>query len=437
MRFRTLLALILLAAVGLPSTPPVRAQGPAMEFLMEQMRQRDADRRRQQQQPPTQQRRREREGQTRWRFERPERARPERAERPRRIERVDRGERVERPRRPRVAPEVSDRSPQVVEVPRAASARPILVIGDEMAEGLAQGLREAFAQDSQVRIVTVVRNGSGLAPREPADLVALAREAAGGEAPLAAVILIGMNDRRAITENGRPVEFRSARWRELYTARAQALVQAFSERRIPVYWTGLPAMRQRQDATDAAFINDIVKAVAFAAGVKHVDTWEGFVDAEGRFLQIGPDMNGNPRRLRQADGIALTAAGNRNLAFFVETELRADLPIGGAAVAAVTPTEQVPFGPPREPPREVPRSFVGPVLPLQPPPTPARAELGGAPRRSAPPDDLATRVLIRGEAPPRHAGRVDDFRWPREEQIVSPTETPPAAVAAGRAPVQR
>jgi hypothetical protein len=411
MRLSTFLAVLLVALVAWPPAAPVQAQGPAMEFLLEQMRQRDIERRRA---VDAQQRRRE--GQARWRSDQQRRERA----------------RAARPVNPaaRAAPEISDRSPTVTELPRAANARRILVVGDEMADGLAQGLREGFAQEPAVAIAPVTRASRGLSFREPQlDLVVAAREALAGEPPMAAVIMLGMHDRRALTDGGRQVEFRSQRWRELYTARIEGLLRVFGDRGIPVYWIGLPAMRQREDASDAALINDIVKAATFAAGVKHLDTWEAFVDEEGRFLAVGPDMNGNPRRLRQADGIGLTPAGNRNLALAVETELRADLPIGAPLLAVVTPTEQ----PPRPAVQEVPRTFVGPVLPLHPPPTPARAELSGGGPRPPPGDDIVTRVLVRGEPPPRHAGRADDFRWQREERVAEPA-APDAQLTAERAP---
>lgn len=43
--------------------------------------------------------------------------------------------------------------------------------------------------------------------------------------------------------------------------------------------------------------------------------WDGFVDEGGKFVITGYDMNGQQARLREADGIGMTQAGKRKLAF--------------------------------------------------------------------------------------------------------------------------
>ncbi len=54
-----------------------------------------------------------------------------------------------------------------------------------------------------------------------------------------------------------------------------------------------------------------------------VDIWDGFVDENGAFVYTGPDINGQPVRLRGADdGINVTKAGKRKIAFYAEKSLR-------------------------------------------------------------------------------------------------------------------
>ena len=40
-----------------------------------------------------------------------------------------------------------------------------------------------------------------------------------------------------------------------------------------------------------------------------MDIWDGFVDENGAYVSTGPDINGQPARLRAGDGINLTKAG--------------------------------------------------------------------------------------------------------------------------------
>ena len=67
--------------------------------------------------------------------------------------------------------------------------------------------------------------------------------------------------------------------------------------------------------------NDIYKTAVEAIDGSFVDIWDGFVDENGGFVFTGPDMNGQPVRLRGSDGINLTRAGKRKVAFYVEKPL--------------------------------------------------------------------------------------------------------------------
>lgn len=401
------LALLLLALVLAGEIRPVVAQGPAVEFMLDQLRQREAERRRalQQQQQELQQR----------------------ALRQQQLQ--QRRAREAAIARQRAANEVSDQSPTVEELPKDPNARTVLVIGDEMVTGLAQGLREAFASEPTVLVVPLARPQSGLATRTPADWPDIVRDALRRETPLAVVVMLGLHDRRPITEGSLTAEFPSDRWRELYGARIDALFAALATRRVPVYWTGLPAMRDPEASSAASVLNDLFKARAFAASQTFVDVWEGFVDEEGRYVPIGPDQNGNSRRLRAPDGVGLTPAGFRKLAFYVEGAMRRDLPIAAPpAIAALTPPTDTPpealrpVDPTQPPAPDVPRSFIGPVVQITPAPVRPSGELAGAPvRRDA--SHVAHRVLVRGDPLPEAEGRADDFRWP-----------PPTAARAAAAP---
>ena len=69
------------------------------------------------------------------------------------------------------------------------------------------------------------------------------------------------------------------------------------------------------------FLDSLYRDAAGKAGITYVDVWDGFVDEAGRFLQKGPDFEGQIRQLRSYDGVYFTKAGARKLAHYVEREI--------------------------------------------------------------------------------------------------------------------
>ena len=69
------------------------------------------------------------------------------------------------------------------------------------------------------------------------------------------------------------------------------------------------------------FLDALYRDAAGKAGITYVDVWDGFVDEAGRFLQKGPDFEGQIRQLRSSDGVYFTKPGARKLAHYVEREV--------------------------------------------------------------------------------------------------------------------
>ena len=106
---------------------------------------------------------------------------------------------------------------------------------------------------------------------------------------------------------------------------------------VPVLWVGLPAVRGAKATADTAFLDTLYRDAAGKAGITYVDVWDGFVDEAGRFLQQGPDFEGQIRKLRSADGVYFTKAGALKLAHYAERELSRLLAARSAPI--VLPTE--------------------------------------------------------------------------------------------------
>jgi hypothetical protein len=161
------------------------------------------------------------------------------------------------------------------------------------------------------------------------------------------------------------------------------------------------------------FLDSLYRDAAGKAGITYVDVWEGFVDEAGRFLQQGPDFEGQIRRLRSYDGVYFTRPGARKLAHYVEREITRLL--GARSAPFALPSEPATPDANAVPGQPAPRPLAGPILPLVASSVGTDQLLGGPGSRPAAVDALAARTLVKGEplAPP--AGRADDFTWPRRE----------------------
>ncbi len=116
-------------------------------------------------------------------------------------------------------------------------------------------------------------------------------------------------------------EFRDERWVELYAKKIEEMIGVLKSKGVPVLWVGLPAVRGQRATSDMLFLNSLYRDAAGKAGITYVDVWDGFVDEAGRFLQQGPDFEGQTRQLRADDGVYFTKPGARKLAHYVEREI--------------------------------------------------------------------------------------------------------------------
>jgi hypothetical protein len=388
--------------------------------------------------------------------------------------------------------------------------RNVLVLGDAMADWLAYGLEDAYAEQPDMGVIRKHKTVSGLIkyqPKgEPADWAAAAKGILATEKPDAIVVMLGLEDRAPIREpagdnkssdkkadkkdarakpdskaadksgakpdggadaaakpEDKPVDtelsaddaedapviapekstrsangiyqFREERWVELYTKKIEEMIAVLKSKGVPVLWVGLPAVRGPKATGDMLFLDSLYRDVSGKAGITYVDVWDGFVDEAGRFLQQGPDFEGQIRRLRSYDGVYFTRPGARKLAHYVEREINRLLASRSSPIAL--PTEPATPDANAVPGQPSPRPLAGPILPLVASSVGTDQLLGGPGSRPAAVDALAARTLVKGEplAPP--AGRADDFVWPRREvgREQAKGETPVASVAPDGAAV--
>jgi len=208
-------------------------------------------------------------------------------------------------------------------------------------------------------------------------------------------------------------DFRDERWVELYGKKIEELANVLKSKGVPVLWVGLPAIRGPKGTADMLFLDSLYREGAAKAGITYVDVWDGFVDEAGRFLQKGPDFEGQIRQLRSYDGVYFTKPGARKLAHYVEREITRLL--AGRSGPIALPSEPATPDTSAEPGKPAPRPLAGPIVPLVAASISADQLLGGPGSRPAAVDALAAKTMVKGEPLAAPAGRADDYAWPRRE----------------------
>jgi uncharacterized protein len=371
----------------------------------------------------------------------------------------------------------STRAPSQTRKPsNVAPTTNVVVIGDEMADWLAYGLEDAFADEPEVAINRQNKPRSGLLRYDnkgDLDWWHVIRDILTKEKANYVIMMLGVNDRENIREKdlakeaekqkaesppadakqadkpaddqkkddeksivapepkgnkpaGGLIEFRSDQWAAIYSRRIDETTAALKSKGVPVYWVGLPSIRGTKSTADAVYLNDLYRARAERAGVTYIDVWDGFVDDGGKFSTFGPDYEGQMRRLRSGDGVYFTRFGARKLAHYVEREIRRYM---SNRVPVALPSAPVAV-PPNAGKGPAVRPVAGPVVPLTVTTGNADQLLGAAGTRPAYGDANAADVLVKGEPVSAPRGRADDFLWQGSELSgAAPAAQAPATAA--------
>ena len=305
----------------------------------------------------------------------------------------------------------------------------ILVIGDALADKLAQGIDQEFADNPDVQIVRKTKPVSGLTRVDVFDWIEGARAALSGPQHYdVAVILIGINDWQPMTNGATTLDPGSDAWREAYGKRVDALLGAFKEKNVPVVWVGLPVVNMPKLSEELQSLNTIARESVHDAGGAFVDLHDAFIGEDGKYTDTGPALNGATVRLRTSDGVSFTQQGALKAAYFADVEVKrilAQKPAAAPETILASPSssgakgdierliDQMAGSPPST--DSVPliakipeRPAVGPIISLT---TPDRASDGLlTPPLTRSPRPLASTFAIdqwRAAKP----GRSDDFSW--------------------------
>ena len=325
-------------------------------------------------------------------------------------------ERTSRVRKPSSSPSIAPPPEPVVE--KLENARKILVVGDFLANGTADGLTAAFAQAPGVVIVDRTNGSSGLVRDDYYDWPGEARAIVEEVQPSIIVVQVGSNDRQQLVVNGEREPVRSQNWMAEYERRVRLLIDALGGGGTPLLWVGLPAFQSPSMTTDMVALNGVYRSQIEKAGGEFIDIWDGFVDEEGKFIFTGSDINGQQVRLRGSDGINVTTAGRRKIAFYAEKSIRRLL--GDAAAEGITTLDSAGlpeiFMPP--PPGETAAAVMRttPVAMTDPALDGGSALLGEMPQTAGLVRSPRDQLIVDGVLPDPPEGRVDNFAWPQTGQ---------------------
>ncbi len=286
--------------------------------------------------------------------------------------------------------------PRFVEQAKDPEAGVLLVIGDEMADGVAEGLKFLLQDKPMVRTEKIIHPGSGLIGGKPVEWSADLRSFAELDRVRAVVVMMGQHDPASTLAGEPPVEFGTQAWADAYRTRTAQLVETVRGLRKPVIWIGLPPTNAPLLNADFQLFSTIHREEAEKGRGSYVGIWEIFLSDAGEYSSYGPDIDGQRKKLRTGDRIGFTWDGYLKVAFFVERELTRMLGgYGGLAFEGIA---------------DDPNFIV-----LTGRSTSSETDLLGG--ESSDPQDrlaatatLAERVLVRGEAMEAPTGRVDDWR---------------------------
>jgi hypothetical protein len=320
----------------------------------------------------------------------------------------------------------------------------ILVIGDALADRLAQGIDQEFADNPDIQVVRKTKPVSSLTRSDLYDWVDAARTAVSGPQHFdVAVILVGINDWQPMQSGGATLEAGSDAWREAYGKRVEALLNVFKDKNVPVVWVGLPVMSLPKYSEQLQTLNTIVRGAVTAKGGTFVDLHDAFTGEDGKYTDTGPSLNGAVVKLRSSDGVSFTKAGALKAAYFADVEVKRILgerPAAAPDALVASPAGPPPASPPASPGAPSPAGpgkgaverlidqMAGTPLPADPVPLIARLSerpLAGPVFSLTSPERTADGQLLSPSTAPRpmgasftggllsapKPGRSDDFSW--------------------------
>lgn len=211
-------------------------------------------------------------------------------------------------------------APQVVlPPPKDPDARTVVVLGDEFADQMHEGMVDRFDGDRLMDSVAVSIPGTGLTRPDLHDWnVEGLRRLDGFDQIAAVVVTLGFSDGQELFDDTARIPFGSQDWQQAYRNRVTNLALTLITEGHPVIFVGLPPYADSARDEQARIINQVIEQAVAPTRARFVDVYEAFSDVQGNYVRAGPDLAGQVVNLRRSDGVFFNRAGRAKYAQLVE-----------------------------------------------------------------------------------------------------------------------
>jgi len=206
--------------------------------------------------------------------------------------------------------------------PTAAKPLTILDVGDSLGEDLGLGLGYTLDTNPLVHVIQAARGDTGLARPDyydwPAHLKALLNQ----YHPQVVMILIGGNDAQSFDYNNGVVDFGSAQWHTIYSARVALMMSEVLKAKAKLLWVGLPIMQNPVFGASMQTLNAIYRfqAAQHPGLVDFFPTWSLFSNAQGQYSAYLANSSGQTVLARDGDGIHIAPPGGCDIIAIASTK---------------------------------------------------------------------------------------------------------------------
>ena len=189
------------------------------------------------------------------------------------------------------------------------------VAGDSLVAETGSALARLGESLRVVRVTVRVRDCSGLCRPDFFDWPALMKTDMTRFRPDVVVVMFGGNDGQDMQAEGQYLVAFTDPWKREYARRVGEAMDILTRGGCRVFWIGGPVMRSAELSRQTDIMNAVYRQEAgLRELVTYVDGWKLFSGADGGFTQWLPDSTGDPRLVREPDGVHLTGLGGERMA---------------------------------------------------------------------------------------------------------------------------
>jgi hypothetical protein len=224
--------------------------------------------------------------------------------------------------------------------PPAGAPRPLnlLIIGDSLAQGLVLLLLNTQRRYAGLHVTNETQHATGFSLYHQFNWETKVDEMLRRQHFDAAAMWMGLNDFRPLVdlETHARYDFNTAAYNQLYAARIDTLIQRIQRDHIPLFWLGLPLIRNEQNDHAMRRANEMQRERVLAAGETWIDTVP-ITSPDHVFTPFLNDPVHGQLRIRAEDGSHFTEPGYQLIATTLLNAIVARAPEFAGAVAPAPP----------------------------------------------------------------------------------------------------